>query len=958
MPRSDSAICGTNRERSREEVFLHRQSMRNRARALRSMVPLEAAPSPAAARDIGNIAVIEDSDGVVARQNQFNLDQRTVRFTPSQTGSGQYRYEVTDSAYDTAATASGAALNGLGDDDTLAASLPFSFPFFGSSYTQVYINSDGNLTFGAGDKESTDRSLGRMTAGPPRLSPLFDDLDPSKAPGSVRVLSDSSRFVVTWVAVPEYAQYGTGPTQTFQVALYPDGRIEFSYTGAAPSNAVVGIAPGNLAGSTSLVSFRNDPSADYSSTVAERFGDTLAVDMVSVAQKFFQTHEDSYDYLAVFNNMDIPAGPTAVAYENTVRDIERSGYGDTNLDFGFEYGSASRLQAVLNLGPLSQYPRDPASLVPARRAAGDTPLSIIAHETGHLFLAFASVRDPNDPTARPMLGAQLAHWSFLFNSEASLLEGERIRDDGPGVSPRFTTTDTVQAYAPLDQYLMGFRMASEVPPSFYVTGPPSYIAQQHPLRGYGFDGDRVDVTVDDVIRAEGARIPDHTVAQRRFRFAFILIVAKGTDPKPEELAQLETYRSQFEPFYSTAASNRATADATLKRSLKFSLFPAAGTIVDSIGIASLTLAAAPESDLTINLNAPNGIAAMPASVTIPAGAKSASFAFTGMRIGVEDVTAVPADSTYETAFARVQVVADSTLRLEALSGDQQIVSGPGSLPDPIVVRVTDDNRLPYPGLRVDAVPSADGSVEPVTAIIDASGRAAFSWTPGSAATSQLQIAVEGAPGLNLTIHAGSSILAVTSVTNGASGAATLAPGAVGTIAGVNLSDGARVLLGTRVLPSSYTRDRKINFYIPPDVSTGSAILTVQPLSGPPATARVALSGLAPGIFVDSGTGFGAVHPAGSVETTAAQPVVANDFIEIHCTGLGPTRTVDGYERTVYQPAVYIAGIPAPVVSSRISGMPGNYQIQAQVPFGVSSGVQSLVVRMDTVSSNAVPIWIR
>jgi hypothetical protein len=43
----------------------------------------------------------------------------------------------------------------------------------------VYVNSDGNLTFATPDHASTDRSLSRVTAGPPRISPLFDDLDPA-----------------------------------------------------------------------------------------------------------------------------------------------------------------------------------------------------------------------------------------------------------------------------------------------------------------------------------------------------------------------------------------------------------------------------------------------------------------------------------------------------------------------------------------------------------------------------------------------------------------------------------------------------------------------------------------------------------------------------------------------------------------------------------------------------------
>ena len=118
--------------------------------------------------------------------------------------------------------------------------------------------------------------------------------------------------------------------------------------------------------------------------VAERFGDILAVDTVTVAQKFYQSHEDAYDYLVIYNNLDIDVSPTAVAVESTVRN-NRSGYGDRQIDVGAEYGSNSRLQAVLTLGPLSQYPRDPDALVPRRRANGDTPLTILGHETDIFF---------------------------------------------------------------------------------------------------------------------------------------------------------------------------------------------------------------------------------------------------------------------------------------------------------------------------------------------------------------------------------------------------------------------------------------------------------------------------------------------------------------------------------------------------------------------------------------------
>ncbi|HEV3198354.1 MAG TPA: hypothetical protein VGZ73_10610, partial [Bryobacteraceae bacterium] len=121
--------CGTTQETPRETLFFHRQSLRARAAQPR---PLAAAPS--GNRDIGNIAIIEDSDGVVARQNQFNLDLKTLQFAPTAPNAAGYRYAVTDNGYDAAAASAGTPLAALGDDDTRQFTLPFSFPFFGVSY--------------------------------------------------------------------------------------------------------------------------------------------------------------------------------------------------------------------------------------------------------------------------------------------------------------------------------------------------------------------------------------------------------------------------------------------------------------------------------------------------------------------------------------------------------------------------------------------------------------------------------------------------------------------------------------------------------------------------------------------------------------------------------------------------------------------------------------------------------
>src|SRR5438552_4161012 len=234
-------ICGTNPERWKVELYLHRQAERAR-RAAQIQSAGSPASRPSAARDIGNIAVLEDSDGIVARRNLFDLDQKTLTFSPAIPLAAAYKFQVAGDPYDSKAASSGVAV-ALGDDDFRQEQLPFSFPLFGKTYQSVFINSDGDLTFTEGEAASTDRSLGRIVAGPPRIAPLFEDLDPSKTPKGITVASDSTRFIVSWTKVTSYSDFGFGTPQTFQVRLYSDGRIQFAYAGIATNGAVVGIRP-------------------------------------------------------------------------------------------------------------------------------------------------------------------------------------------------------------------------------------------------------------------------------------------------------------------------------------------------------------------------------------------------------------------------------------------------------------------------------------------------------------------------------------------------------------------------------------------------------------------------------------------------------------------------------------------------------------------------------------------
>ncbi|MCC6366590.1 MAG: hypothetical protein IT165_23985 [Bryobacterales bacterium] len=966
--RQPMLVCGTERGNAKEEVFLHNRSM-----AMRARMGLRAAAGPVG-KDIGDIAVMYDSGGVIARRNPFNLASKGITFTPSNEFT-QYRFQAADSNYDETAAQNGPLLSGMGDDDTRRVAIPFLFPFYGKRYSEIWVNSDGNVTFSEGDAHPATKTIGLLAGGPPRIAPLFDDLDPTHSLKGVSVLTEASRVVVTWLEIPEF---GARSTLTFQLRLFPDGHFETAYPNAAAAReAVIGISPGRATGVTELVSFSQGNTASFSSTVAERFTVADALDSVLLAQRFFQTHEDSYDYLAVYNTVGIAARSFAVATELTVRSTNRAGFGDTAVDVGSLYGSARRMQAFLNMGPLSNYPRDMNAPVTLRGTTGDTPLTILAHETGHLFLALASIRDPADASLRPMLGAGLAHWSFNFNSEASFLEGNRIQDNGENAKPRYMTVATVEQYSPLDQYLMGFRPPEQVHPVFLVqrTG---FANENPPQKGVSFNGERQNITVDDIIMAEGRRSPDSTVAQRRFRMAVILVVPDGTEPSQADLAQVDQLRANFEGFYQKSASDLASMETTLKKNLQLSVWPAAGMVAGGVLNARVALDQPAAANLTVMLRTGTGAASMPESVTIPAGSTEAAFTIRGVRPGVEEITAEASDSRYLADHARLQVAGALTdLNLAIVGGDKQVVTAPGvALPDQIAVRATDINLIPYPGLTIRAAVEA-GSVEPANAVTDADGIARFRWTPGAADVLAMRATLDGTASTVTATALSRPGFQSTYVLNAASYAPGITPGGLAVIFGGSLGGGLSAeakatpwpekLAGVQVMIDGeaaalyYVSDGQINFRVPPAIAGDSADVVVSTPLGISPAVRVPVVVNSPGLFFNQATGEAAVRVAGTGLLTSERPAAAGEYLEIYGTGLGPVEFSPATElyETVRKVVITVGGVEARVLfSGQAPGVPGLYQINAQVPDGAPRGVVKLRIEMDGAASNEAGVTLR
>lgn len=958
--------CGTHLARTEEELFLHgRHAARDPRVALRST-------ARRANRDLGEIAILEDAGGVVGRRNAFTLNNRTLLFRPQDAVATRYRVIGGDDSFDAAANQNGFLIAGLADDDSRAYTLPFSFPFYGQRYTQVWINSDGNLTFTGPDPTVTDRSLGRLLAGLPRIAPLFTDLNPPQARGGISVLPASNRLVITWSEVPVFSSFGASALQTFQVRLYPDGRIEFAYRGASAPDSVVGISPGGLRGPSAIIPLYDGSTQEFTGAIAERFSSSNEIDLVTAAQRFYETHEDAYDYLIFYNALGIPASSSAVAFQVTVRSAT-AGIGDKFVNAGADFGSGRRLQAVLNMGPLTQYPADPNAPVPARFPTGDTPLSLLAHEFGHLFLAFTSIRDPNNPAARPMLGRGGVHWAFAYNSDASFLEGNRIADQGVNAVPRFVTTAAVEKYSAMDQYLMGFRAPEEVPGSFVVLNATVASASRAPQVGVNFNGMRREVNASEIVALEGRRAPDHTVAQRTFRVAFVLIVPTASTVAASDLAQVESYRTSFPGYFAAATENRAAVETTQRRAVQFSAAPARGIVFRSGGSASVEIEERRSTDLVFAVRSRFGFTGVPEAVTIPAGATRATFTLRGLQTGVDEVTLEPSDPAFERVAARIQILEfGPALRVTVGAGDKQPNSNPAPLPQPVVFQVTDANRLGYPGLPVRAIASSGGTVEPTEVISDENGNAAFRWTPAPGGINILEASIPAIPTAVARATAlGRPTIAANGIVNAASFATQVAPGSFVSIFGGSLAAGfagsfsspfttrfndITVSVNGVLARLVSVTDNQINILVPQDLNaTIPATVTVVTPAGQSEAAAVRVAPAAPGIFFDAATGLGAILVANTGLTTAQRPVAAGDFLEIYCTGLGVLRT-DG--TTGFTPQVTVGGRPAELFYSGRTGVNGLYQVNVRVPNGVFSGLQDVQVTANGVASNTVKIQVR
>ena len=108
--------------------------------------------------------------------------------------------------------------------------LPFSLPFYGKSYNQIWVSANGSLGVTNTGLEAGINANIPQTNAPNAIYPYWDNLNPTQA-GSVWCGSAGAapnrKWIVSWVDVPHM----NNPTTlfTFQAILHESGHVGFQY---------------------------------------------------------------------------------------------------------------------------------------------------------------------------------------------------------------------------------------------------------------------------------------------------------------------------------------------------------------------------------------------------------------------------------------------------------------------------------------------------------------------------------------------------------------------------------------------------------------------------------------------------------------------------------------------------------------------------------------------------------
>ena len=251
----------------------------------------------------------------------------------------------------------------------------------------------------------------------------------------------------------------------------------------------------------------------------------------AIAGEYIRSNGDTTDFLVMLSTFDyaMPEA-TAKAFYSSVKN-DTQGINQPLLDNTTRYGSHGMLQGTIDLGNVTTLAANPYG---PKLEETTTNLN---HELMHRFGAYVRFKNPDGSLNSGLLGKDSAHWSYLLDSKGSIMYGNGWLANGDGT---FTSTAVRSGFSPLDLYLMGIIPKEQVPPMLLIDNP-TIDKTLMPQLGATMSGTAKSVTIDDIIAAEGARIPDAAGSRKQFNIGFVLLTRPG-DNKTAALQAIEIVR--------------------------------------------------------------------------------------------------------------------------------------------------------------------------------------------------------------------------------------------------------------------------------------------------------------------------------------------------------------------------------------------------------------------------------
>ena len=213
---------------------------------------------------IGNIAVVEDDGTLVKPANLFDLNQKTLRFTPMADGAFTIKVESLRWTNDVGDRLVFARQSEISSHEITLSNL--EIPFAGQTWDAITVNSTGTITFGWPEEEvrrprfiSFDEFGHVLASGSRPMIAAFWHRAWSGFPNEFFFKQGSAHVTVTWRVAQRFR---TGVENEFQATLHRSGEILLSYKSMETLEGVVGVFPGAQPIQPSVLSEIHDPMDD------------------------------------------------------------------------------------------------------------------------------------------------------------------------------------------------------------------------------------------------------------------------------------------------------------------------------------------------------------------------------------------------------------------------------------------------------------------------------------------------------------------------------------------------------------------------------------------------------------------------------------------------------------------------------------------------------------------------